>query len=159
QAVKNFDPIFVTRPFLPPLKEFLPYLQSIWDSKILTNGGPFHRQLEKALCEYLGIKHISLFTNGTLALVAALRALNITGSVITTPYSFISTTHSLLWNGIRPIFSDIDPVTLNLDPGKVESVIEDDTAAILAVHCYGHSCNVKALRKIAEKHNLKIIYD
>lgn len=159
RTLKNSEPIFVTRPFLPPLEEFVPYLQSIWESKILTNGGPFHQQLESALCEYLGVKHISLFTNGTVALVTALQALDIRGSVITSPYTFVATTHSLLWNSIRPIFVDVDPISLNLDPSKIEAAIQDDTTAILPVHCYGHPCDVNSIRSVAEKHNLKIIYD
>src|SRR5690606_38838417 len=122
-------PIFVTRPYLPPLQEFLPYLESIWDSKVLTNGGPMHQQLEQALCEYLGVEHIALFNNGTLALLTALPAWRITGEVITTPYSVVATAHSLLWNGIKPVFVDIDPVTLNLDPAKIEAAITDQTTA------------------------------
>ncbi|TKT72908.1 DegT/DnrJ/EryC1/StrS family aminotransferase [Afipia massiliensis] len=157
--MKNSDPIYVTRPFLPPLEEFIPYLSEIWAGKTLTNCGPFHQQFEKALCEYLGVEHIALFTNGTLALITALQALRISGSVITTPYSFVATTHSLLWNGIRPIFSDVDPVTLNLDPTKIEAAITADTTAIFPVHCYGHPCEVEAIRKIAEKYDLKVIYD
>lgn len=152
-------PIYVTQPYLPPLSDFLPYLEQIWESKILTNSGPFHQQLEKALCDYLGVKHISLFTNGTLALVTALQALRITGEVITTPYSFVATAHSLLWNGIKPVFVDIDPITLNLDPSKIEAAITPQTTAILPVHCYGHPCDVKAIEKIADNYNLKVIYD
>lgn len=151
--------IFVTKPTLPPLEEFIPYLQQIWDSKILTNGGPFHQQLEKALCDYLGVEHIALFTNGTIALVTALQALRVTGEVITTPYSFVATSHSLLWNGIKPVFVDIDPVTLNLDPAKIEAAINPQTTAIMPVHCYGHPCDVEAIQKIADNYNLKIIYD
>ena len=116
--MNSSKPINVTQPDLPPLEEFLPYLQQIWDSKVLTNGGPFHQQLEQALCEFLGVKYLSLFTNGTIGLVTALQALRITGEVITTPYSFVATAHSLLWNGIKPVFVDIDPVTLNLDPDR-----------------------------------------
>ena len=116
-------PIYVTQPYLPPLDEFIPYLEQIWENKILTNCGPFHQQLEKALCEYLGVKYISLFTNATIALVSALQALRITGEVITTPYSFVATSHSLLWNGIKPVFVDIDPNSLNLDPYKIEAAI------------------------------------
>ncbi len=112
------SPIYVTRPLLPPLEEFLPYLQQIWDSKWLTNNGPFHNQLEQALAEYLGVRHVALFTSGTVALITALQTLRIVGEVITTPYTFVATAHSLLWNGIRPVFVDIDPVTLNLDPAK-----------------------------------------
>ena len=151
--------VFVTQPFLPPLEEFLPYLQQIWDNKILTNGGPFHVQFERALCEHLGVEHVALFTNGTLALVTALQALRITGEVITTPYSFVATSHSLLWNGIRPIFVDIDPRTLNLDPAKIEAAITPQTTAILPVHCYGHPCDVEAIQRIADNYNLKVIYD
>lgn len=152
-------PIYVTQPYLPPLEEFIPYLEKIWDNKILTNGGPFHQQLEKALCEYLGVEHIALFTNGTIALVTALQALRITGEVITTPYSFVATSHSLLWNGIKPVFVDVDPNTLNLDPAKIEAAITPQTTAILPVHCYGHPCDVEAIQKIADNYNLRIIYD
>ena len=152
-------PIFVTRPQLPPLKEFIPYLEQIWESKILTNGGPFHQQLEKALCEYLGVEHIALFTNGTIALVTALQALRVTGEVITTPYSFVATSHALLWNGIKPVFVDVDPNTLNLDAANIEAAITPQTTAIMPVHCYGHPCDVDAIQKIADTYNLKVIYD
>ena len=151
--------IYVTQPLLPPLEEFIPYLQQIWESKILTNGGPFHQQLEQALCDYLGVKHIALFTNGTIALVTALQALRITGEVITTPYSFVATSHSLLWNGIKPVFVDIDPNTLNLDPDKIEAAITPQTTAIMPVHCYGHPCDVERIQKIADTYGLKVIYD
>jgi dTDP-4-amino-4,6-dideoxygalactose transaminase len=151
--------IYVTQPTLPPLDEFLPYLQQIWDNKILTNGGPFHQQLEKELCDYLGVDFISLFANGTLALVTALQALRITGEVITTPYSFVATSHSLLWNGIKPVFVDIDPNTLNLDPKMIEAAITPHTTAIMPVHVYGHPCDVDAIQKIADNYNLKVIYD
>lgn len=144
---------------MPPLEEFVPYLQQIWDSKILTNGGQFHQQLEKALCEYLSVEHISLFTNGTIALVTALQALRVTGEVITTPYSFVATSHSLLWNGIKPVFVDVDPNTINLDPVKIEAAITPQTTAIMPVHCYGHPCDVEAIQKIADNYNLKVIYD
>lgn len=152
-------PIYVTQPYLPPLSEFLPYLEQIWRSKILTNGGPLHAQLEEELCRYFGIKHIALFTNGTIALVTALQSLRITGEVITTPYSFVATSHSLLWNGIKPVFVDVDPITLNLDPSKIEAAITPQTTAIMPVHCYGHPCNVQAIQEIADLYNLKIIYD
>ena len=152
-------PIYVTQPSLPPLEEFIPYLQKIWDNKILTNGGPFHQQLEKALCDYLGVKHLALFSNGTIALITALQALRITGEVITTPYSFVATAHSLLWNGIKPVFVDVDPNTLNMDPSKIEAAITPQTTAIMPVHCYGHSCDVDAIQKIADNYNLKVIYD
>lgn len=151
--------IYVTQPYLPPLEEFIPYLEEIWRNKILTNGGPFHQQLEKALCDYLGVDHIALFTNGTIALVTALQALRITGEVITTPYSFVATSHSLLWNGIKPVFVDIDPNTLNIDPRKIEAAITPQTTAIMPVHCYGHPCDIKAIQKIADIYNLKVIYD
>ncbi|SHI18833.1 DegT/DnrJ/EryC1/StrS family aminotransferase [Pollutimonas bauzanensis] len=152
-------PIYVTQPHLPPLEEFIPYLRQIWDTKILTNGGPMHRQLEEALCEYLGVEHIALFNNGTLALLTALQALRITGEVITTPYSFVATAHSLLWNGIKPVFVDIDPHTFNLDPAKIEAAITPQTTAIVPVHCYGHPCDVEAIQKIADNYNLRVIYD
>ena len=152
-------PIYVTQPFLPPLEEFTAYLEQIWKNKTLTNGGPFHQQLEKALCEYLGVEHIALFNNGTIALITALQALKITGEVITTPYSFVATAHSLLWNGIEPVFVDIDPNTLNLDPSKIEAAITSKTTAIMPVHCYGHPCDVDAIQEIAKRHNLKVIYD
>ncbi len=152
-------PIYVTRPHLPPLDEFLPYLEKIWDNRILTNGGPFHQQLERALCDYLGVEHLALFSNGTLALVTALQALRITGEVITTPYSFVATAHSLLWNGIKPVFVDVDPRTLNLDPARIEAAITPQTTAIMPVHCYGHPCDVEAIQKIADNYNLRVIYD
>lgn len=157
--MKPKSPVYVTQPSLPPLDEFIPYLEKIWNSKVLTNSGPFHQQLEQALCEYLGVKHLALFTNGTIALVTALQALRVKGEVITTPYSFVATAHSLLWNGIRPVFVDIDPDTLNMDPGKIEAAITPDTTAILPVHVYGHPCDVDAIQKIADRHNLKVIYD
>jgi dTDP-4-amino-4,6-dideoxygalactose transaminase len=153
------QPIYVTQPDLPPLEEFMPYLQQIWDSKVLTNGGPFHKQLEAELAAYLGVKHISLFTNATIALVTALQSLRISGEVITTPYSFVATAHSLLWNGIKPVFVDIDPDTLNLDPGKIEAAITPQTTAIMPLHCYGRPCNVEAIQRIADNYNLKVIYD
>lgn len=152
-------PIYVTQPFLPPLAEFLPYLEKIWESKVLTNGGPFHQELERALCEHLGVEHIALFTNATIALVTALQALRITGEVITTPYSFVATSHSLLWNGIKPVFVDIDPDTFNIDPSKIEAAITPQTTAILPVHCYGHPCDVDAIQKLADNYNLKVVYD
>jgi dTDP-4-amino-4,6-dideoxygalactose transaminase len=152
-------PIYVTQPDLPPLEEFMPYLQQIWDSKILTNGGPFHKQLEAELAEFLGVKHISLFTNATIALVTALQSLRISGEVITTPYSFVATAHSLLWNGIKPVFVDIDPDTMNLDPACIEAAITPQTTAIMPVHCYGRPCDVEAIQRIADDYNLKVIYD
>lgn len=153
------EQIFVTKPTLPPFEEFIPYLRQIWDNKILTNGGPFHQQLEEKLCEYLGVEHICLFANGTLALVTALQALRVTGEVITTPYSFVATSHSLLWNSIKPVFADVEANTLNLDPAKIEAAITPHTSAIMPVHCYGHPCNVDAIQKIADNYNLRVIYD
>jgi dTDP-4-amino-4,6-dideoxygalactose transaminase len=152
-------PIFVTQPYLPPLEEFTPYLQQIWGNKILTNGGPFHQQLEKALSEYLGVEHIALFSNGTLALVTALQALRVTGEVITTPYSFVATAHSLHWHGNRPVFVDVEPYTLNLDPTKIEAAITPQTTAIMPVHCYGNPCDSAAIQEIADNYNLRVIYD
>ena len=152
-------PVYVTQPALPPLDEFIPYLREIWDSKILTNGGPFHQRLETALCQYLGVEHISLFANGTLALVTALQALRITGEVITTPYSFVATSHSLMWNGIKPVFVDILPSSLNMDPAKIEEAITPLTTAIMPVHCYGRPCDLEAIQAIADNYNLKVIYD
>jgi dTDP-4-amino-4,6-dideoxygalactose transaminase len=149
----------VTQPHLPPLVDFIPMLQQIWDSRVLTNGGVYHAQLESALCERLGVKHISLFTNCTIALLTALQALRISGEVITTPYSFVATSHSLLWNGLKPIFVDVDPNTLNIDPSKIEAAISPQTTAILAVHVYGHPCDVDAIQKIADNYNLRVIYD
>ncbi|CDS53576.1 Aminotransferase, DegT/DnrJ/EryC1/StrS family [Polaromonas sp. CG9_12] len=157
--MRETEPIYVTQPSLPPLEEFTPYLEKIWANKILTNGGPFHQQLEQALCDYLGVKHLALFTNGTIALVTALQALRITGEVITTPYSFVATAHSLLWNGIKPVFVDVDPNTLNMNPAKIEAAITAQTTAIMPVHCYGHPCDVDAIQKIADNYNLKVIYD
>jgi len=155
----TYEPVYVTKPFLPPLEEFIPYLEKIWATKKLTNNGPFHRQLEGALCEFLGVKHIALFTNGTLALVTALQALRITGEVITTPFSFVATAHSLLWNGIKPVFADIDPNTLNLDPERIEAAITPHTTAIMPVHCYGRPCDVDKIQHIADNYNLQVIYD
>lgn len=151
--------IYVTQPFLSPLEEFTPYLEKIWASKVLTNGGPFHQELEQALCDYLGVEHVSLFSNGTLALITALQALNITGEVITTPYSFVATAHALLWRNCKPVFVDVEPVTLNIDPAKIEAAITPQTAAILPVHCYGNPCDTAAIQEIADRHNLRVIYD
>jgi dTDP-4-amino-4,6-dideoxygalactose transaminase len=152
-------PIYVTQPYLPALDEFIPYLEQIWESKTLTNCGPMHQKLEAALAQYLGVDNIALFANGTLALVTALQALRITGEVITTPYSFVATAHSLLWNGIKPVFVDIDPNTLNLDPAKIEAAITTTTTAIMPVHCYGNPCDVAAIQQIADNYNLRVIYD
>jgi dTDP-4-amino-4,6-dideoxygalactose transaminase len=153
------EPVNVTSPYLPPLEEVLPYLEEIWDSKVLTNGGQFHQRFETALRDRLGVPEISLFSNATIALVCALQELRITGDVITTPYSFVATSHSLMWNGIRPIFVDVDPDTLNLDPDRIAAAITPQTTAILAVHCYGHPCDVRGIQEVADTYNLKVIYD
>lgn len=151
--------ITVTKPYLPPLREFLPYLEKIWANGQLTNNGPFHQQLEIELAEYLGVKYVSLFVNATLGLVTALQALRITGEVITTPFSFVATTHALWWNKITPVFVDIEPDYLNLDPAKIESAITPRTTAIMPVHVYGNPCNMGEIKRIADKHGLKVIYD
>jgi len=151
--------ITVTQPFLPPLPQFIPYLEDIWKRKWLTNNGFYHQELEKALCDYLKVSYISLFTNGTLPLMVALQALEITGEVITTPYSFVATTHALWWNGIKPVFVDVEPKTGNLDPEKIEKAITPKTTAIMPVHVYGNPCNTEAIKQIADKHGLKVIYD
>ena len=149
----------VTQPSLPDLNEFTHYLKDIWDSKQLTNNGHFHQELEKNLAEFLGVKYISLFANGTLALISALQVLRITGEVITTPYSFVATTHSLWWNGIKPVFVDIEPKTLNLDPSKIEALITPKTTAVLPVHVYGNPCAVDEIENIADTYGLRVIYD
>lgn len=151
--------IYVTQPFMPPLEEFESYLKQIWESKWLTNNGQFHKQLEKELVEYLGIPYISLFSSGALALVTALQCLRVTGEVITTPYSFVATTHSLWWNGIKPVFVDVDPIYGNLNPDAIEAAITPQTTAIMPVHVYGNPCDNNKIQKIADKYGLKIIYD
>lgn len=151
--------ITVTSPLLPDLEEFNEMLKQIWDSKWITNNGQFHKQLEKELAGYLGVPYISLFTNGTLPLLTALQALRITGEVITTPYSFVATTHSIWWNGCKPVFVDIDPRTGNLDPEKIEAAITPKTTAIMPVHCYGKPCDVRRIKEIADTYGLKVIYD
>lgn len=155
----SHKPIYVTQPHLPPLEQFVPYLEQIWAKKVLTNGGPFHQQLEQALCDYLGVNHVALFSNGTLALITALQSLRVTGEVITTPYSFVATAHSLLWHGCKPVFVDVEPNTLNLDPAKIEAAITPHTTAIMPVHCYGNPCDTAAIQKIADNYNLRVIYD
>lgn len=149
----------VTSPLLPPLDDFVEYLRDIWESKWITNNGCYHQKLEKALCDYLGVDYISIFTNGTLPLIAALQALRITGEVITTPYSFVATTHSLWWNGIKPVFVDVDPMTGNLDPNRIEAAITPFTTAIMPVHVYGNPCDINHIQEIADKYGLKVIYD
>lgn len=151
--------IYVTQPYLPPLQEFLPLLEEIWATRILTNGGPFHSRLEQALAEYLSVPHVSLFTNGTLALITALQSLRITGEVLTTPYSFVATAHSLHWHGNKPVFVDVDADRLNMDPARIEAAITPQTTAIMPVHCYGNPCDVDAIQSIADRYNLRVIYD
>lgn len=153
------ETITVTSPLLPDLEEFNNILKEIWANKWITNNGSFHQQLEKELAAYLKVPYISLFTNGTLPLITALQALRITGEVITTPYSFVATTHSLWWNGIKPVFVDIDPATGNLDPDKIEAAITPKTTAIMPVHVYGKPCDTKRIQEIADKYGLKVIYD
>ena len=151
--------ITVTSPLLPNLDDFHELLKEIWDSKWITNNGQFHQQLEKALCDYLGVEYLSLFTNGTLPLITALQAMHITGEVITTPYSFVATTHVLWWNGIKPVFVDIDPSNCGIDPEKIEAAITPRTTAIMPVHCYGEPCDTERIQAIADKYGLKVIYD
>jgi len=153
------DKIFVTSPLLPPLEDFIPYLEKMWASRTLTNGGDFHQELEASLARYLGVEYVCLFSNGTLALLIALQALRVTGEVITTPYSFVATSHTLLWNGLTPIFADIDPVTFNIDPECIEELITPNTTAILPVHCYGIPCNTDKIQEIADIYGLRVIYD
>jgi len=153
------NPILVTQPSLPNLKEFTKSLEKIWESKWLTNNGEFHQEFEKKLEVHLGVKHVSLFSNGTLALMTALQVLDIKGEVITTPYSFVATTHAMLWNNITPVFCDIDPIYGNLDIDKIEALITDKTTAIVPVHVYGNPVEVEKLEDLAKKHNLKVIYD
>lgn len=158
-ADTNKNPVFVTQPDLPPLGELLPYLEQIWEKKWLTNAGEFHREFEVELARYIGVEQLALVSNGTLGLVIGLQALGITGEVITTPYSFVATAHSLLWNNLEPVFVDIDPATCNLDPARIEAAITPRTTAILPVHCYGMPCDVDGIQKIADKYGLKVIYD
>lgn len=151
--------IYVTRPRLPAKEDFIKYIDQIWESRILTNNGPIHQQLEKAICEYLGVKYCSLFCNGTLALIVALQALRISGEVITTPFSFVATSHSLLWNGLTPVFCDIEENSCNMDTAKLEALITPKTTAIMPVHVYGKPCNIDEVQRIADIYGLKVIYD
>lgn len=150
---------YVTRPLMPSLDEFIPYLTQIWENKQLSNNGPFHQALESALAEYLGVRYISLFSSGTTALLTALQALRVNGEVITTPYSFVATSHSLLWNGLTPVFVDTEPGGFNLDPQKIEQAVTHRTSAILPVHCYGMPCDAARIREIADTYGLRVIYD
>ena len=151
--------ITVTSPLLPDLEEFNTLLKEIWESKWITNNGQFHQQLERELAKYLGVPYVSLFTNGTLPLLTALQALRVTGEVITTPYSFVATTHCIWWSGCKPVFVDIDPATGNIDPDKIEAAITPKTTAIMPVHVYGKPCDTKRIQEIADKYGLKVIYD
>jgi len=151
--------LYVTRPFLPPLDAFLPYLEEIWRSGHVTNGGQFSRRLETELARFLGVEHLSLVSNGTMALMAAIKALGLSGEVITTPFTFVATAHALLWNGITPVFVDIDPDSLNLDPALLEAAITPRTTAILPVHVYGRPCDQLAIQCVADAHGLKVLYD
>lgn len=153
------DPIYVTQPYLPPLQEVLPSLQDIWSRKVLTNAGPYHQRFECALAEYLGVEHLSLVTNGTIALSLALEALGITGEVITTPFSFVATSHALRLRGVKPVFVDVAEDGVNIDPAKVEEAITHETTGILPVHCYGDICDVETIRRIADENHLSVIYD
>ncbi|HWY11573.1 MAG TPA: aminotransferase class I/II-fold pyridoxal phosphate-dependent enzyme, partial [Bacteroidia bacterium] len=155
----NKEKIFVTKPSMPPLEDFVELLKKIWETGELTNNGPFHQEFEKQLAEYLGVKYISVFSNGTLALMTALQALNIKGEVITSPYTFVATPNSLIWNNIDPVFCDIDPIYGNMDADKIEALITPHTTAIMPVHVYGNPCEVEKIESIAKTHNLKIIYD
>ncbi|MEE9430453.1 MAG: DegT/DnrJ/EryC1/StrS family aminotransferase [Melioribacteraceae bacterium] len=155
----GLENIYVNQPTLPELDNFLPLLQDIWASKKLSNMGKFHQLLEQELAKFLGVEYISLFSNGTLALIAALQVLKIKGEVITTPYSFVATTHALKWNGITPVFCDVEPNTYNLDPTKIEKLLTDKTSAILPVHIYGNPCNVESLQDLSDMYGLKLIYD
>ena len=157
--MKDNHQITVTSPLLPDLDEFHELLKEIWASRWITNNGSFHQRLEQALAEYLKVPYVSLFTNGTLPLITALQALRITGEVITTPYSFVATTHSLWWNGIKPVFVDIDPATGNIDPDRIEAAITPKTTAIMPVHVYGKPCDTSRIQAIADKYGLKVIYD
>lgn len=151
--------IYVTQPALPPLDEFNELLEEIWQNKILTNNGPFHQRFEAELAEYLGVKHISVFANGTIALITALQALRVSGEVITTPFSFVATTHSLRWNNITPVFVDIEPERLNMDPERLEAAITPNTSAVMPVHVYGNPCDVDRIGDICDVRGLKLIYD
>ncbi len=159
KAAMGQAPTYVTRPFLPPRAEFDARVDAMWESRQLTNAGPFHAELERELAAFLGVEHLALFTNGTIALLTALQALGVTGEVITTPYSFVATAHALLWNNLTPVFADIDAASCNLDPARVAAAVSERTTAILPVHCYGGPCDHAGLAAVAEVHGLKILYD
>lgn len=151
--------INVISPLIPDLDEFIPMLRDIWDRKWLTNNGHYHQELEKALADYLGVQYLSLFTNGTLPLITALQALRISGEVITTPYSFVATTHAIWWNGLKPVFVDVEEKTGLINPEKIEAAITPKTSAIMPVHVYGNPCNMERIQEIADTYGLKVIYD
>ena len=154
------DPVFVTRPTLPPLEQYHAHLETIWESRWLTNNGRLHQEFEARLRTYLGVEHISVFCNGTIALMVALQALDIAdGEVITTPFTFPATSHVLFWNKVEPVFCDIDPLTFNLDPARIEALITPRTKAILPVHVFGYPCDTHAIQQIADRHDLRVIYD
>jgi len=157
--MKTDKPVFVTQPSLPDLQEFIPYLEEIWESRQLTNNARYHQLLEKEMADFLGVRYVSLFANGTLAILTALQVLKISGEVITTPYSFVATTHALWWNNLIPVFVDVDPVFGNLDPEKIEKAVTPRTTAILPVHVYGNPCQVERIQEIADTYGLKVIYD
>ena len=152
-------PIYVTKPYLPPLEEFIPYLHKIWESGVITNLGPMHNELETQLETYLGVNNVSLVNNGTVGLLIAIKALELTGEVITTPFSFVATPHSLLWNNLTPVFADIDANSLNISVESIEPLITEKTSAIMPVHVYGRPCDVDAIQKLADRYKLKVIYD
>ena len=154
---KADKPIYITRPNLPPLDKLQPYLEQIWQNKILTNNGPFHQNFEKKLADYLEVEHINLFANATIALVVGLQALRITGEVITTPFSFVATTHAVKWNGVTPVFCDIEAESMDIDADKIEALITPKTTAIMPVHVYGHPCETEKIQAIADKYGLKVI--
>ncbi len=150
---------YVTRPALPPLQELLPLLEDIWASRILSNDGPYHKRFEQALAEYLGTPHLVLVSNATIGLLLALRHSGMTGKVITTPFSFVGTSHALAWAGLEPVFADIDPDSLNLDPGRIEAALSDDVTGLLPMHCFGIPCDTAAISALAARHDLQVIYD
>src|SRR5262249_53081627 len=156
---KTAEKILVTKPFLPEFEEYSKYLKQIWDNNWLTNNGPMARELEQKLKEYLGVKHLFFLSNGTIALQIAIKALDLTGEIITTPFTYVATTNSILWEGCTPVFVDIDSENFGIDPAKIEAAITPKTQAIMAVHVYGNPNKVKQIEKIAKKHNLKVIYD
>ena len=157
--MKKDKNIYITKPYLPPLSEFIPYLENIWDNRILTNNGPYHKQFEDLLCEYLDVPYVSLFNNGTIALISAIKILDVSGEIITTPYTFVATSNAIVWAGCDPVFVDIENNYFNLDPKNIKSAITDKTSAILPVHCYGYPCEVDKLVDIAKNYGLKLIYD